>query len=93
MCAGRRKNSVCLAIRVVDKIGSTLEWLHRQRRNTTQAVRDLQVGQKIEFNGTDVTAEWITRYERLIERYTRLIEKYEQQEREASLRGTVKFRE
>ena len=67
----------------------TIEWLRKQRRNAEQAVRDLQSGQKIEFAGTDVTAEWTARYERLIERYGRLIERYEQ----ASLQDTVKFRE
>ena len=75
------------------KFGPTIEWLQRQRRNAAQAVRDLQSGQKIEFGGIDVTAEWIVRYERLIGRYGRLIERYEQQEREEALKDTVKFRE
>jgi len=52
---------------------STINWLRKQRENAAQAVRDLRSGQKIEFEGTDVTDEWILRYERLLERYTRLI--------------------
>ena len=77
----------------MSKLDSTIEWLRRQRENAAQAVRELHSGQKIEFDGADVTAEWISRYEHLIERYGRLIERYEQQDREASLKETIKFRE
>ena len=70
---------------------STINWLRKQRENAAQAVRDLRSGQKIEFEGTDVTDEWILRYERLLERYTRLIEIHEQRERETKLSETLRF--
>jgi len=81
------------AVVIMGKFDSTIDWLQRQRTNATRALGDLQSGQRIEFDGRDVTAEWITRYERLVERYSRLIEMYEQKEREASLQEAVKFRE
>ena len=57
------------------------------------SARDLQSGQKIEFDGADVTDEWIFRYEQLIERYARLIEKYEQRDLETELAETLKFKD
>ena len=75
------------------KFDPTIEWLRRQRKNAAQAIRDLRAGQKIEFEGVDVTGEWISRYERLVERYGRLIETYEQQDREKTLRDNLKFKE
>lgn len=72
---------------------STIEWLRKQRENAAQAIRDLQSGQGIEFNGVDVTDQWMSRYERLIERYTRLINAYERREREEKLNATLKFRD
>ena len=71
----------------------TIKWLRRQRKNAAQAIRDLKSGQKIEFEGTDVTDQWIARYEELVSRYGRLIETYEQRVREAELGETVKFKE
>jgi hypothetical protein len=56
----------------------TIKWLRRQRKNAAQAIRDLKSGQKIEFEGTDVTDQWIARYEELVSRHGRLIETYEQ---------------
>jgi hypothetical protein len=56
------------------KFDPTLKWLRRQRKNAAQAVRDLKSGQRIEFEGVDITGEWISRYEQLVERYGRLIE-------------------
>jgi hypothetical protein len=72
---------------------STIEWLRRQRENAAQAIRDLQSGQIIEFQGVDVTDQWVSRYERLIERYSRLIDMYEQREREEVLKETLKFKD
>jgi hypothetical protein len=76
-----------------DRPKSTLEWLRRQRRNAAQALRDLETGHRIEVDGVDVSAEWRSRYERLIERYERLIAKHEQRERETSLKQNIRFRE
>ena len=70
-----------------------LNWLRRQRTNAAQALGDLQSGQKIEFDGVDVTDEWIFRYEQLIERYARLIEKYEQRDLETELADTLRFKD
>ena len=75
------------------KFDLTINWLLRQRENAAQAVRDLRSDHRIEYEGTDVTDEWKSRYERLIERYGRLIETYEQREREAKLSENLKFRE
>jgi hypothetical protein len=77
----------------MEKSSSTLEWLRRQHRNATQALRDLEQGQRVEFNGVDVSAALRSRYESLIARYERLIAKHEQREREASLQGNIRFRE
>ena len=77
----------------MSKHDSTIKWLRRQRKNAAQAVRDLRSGQHIEFDGNDVTDEWIKRYEQLIERYGRLIETYEERDRETKLSGTLKFTE
>jgi hypothetical protein len=74
------------------KFDPTIKWLRRQRKNAAQAIRDLRSGHKIEFEGADVTEEWILRYERLVERYGRLIETYEQRDREANLNETLKFK-
>ncbi len=71
----------------------TIQWLLKQRENADQALRDLNSGQTIEFEGADVTDQWISRYERLVERYTRLIERYEQRDREAKLNASLKFKE
>ena len=71
---------------------STINWLRKQRENAAQAIRDLRSGHKIEFEGTDVTDEWISRYERLLERYTRLIETHEQRAREDKLSDALKFK-
>ena len=65
---------------------STILWLRRQKENAVLAINDLKSGHKIEFDGVDVTEEWVSRYERLVERYTRLIETYEQRDRETTLR-------
>ena len=75
------------------KFDPTIKWLRRQRKNAAQAVRDLRSGQRIEFEGADVTDQWIARYERLIERYGRLTEKYEQRDRETKLSENLKFKE
>jgi hypothetical protein len=75
------------------KFEPTIKWLRRQRKNAAQAVRDLKSGRKIEFEGADVTGQWISRYERLIDRYGRLIEKYEQRDRETKLSENLKFKE
>jgi hypothetical protein len=75
------------------KFDPTIKWLRRQRKNAAQAVRDLRSGQKIEFEGADVTGQWISRYEPLIDRYGRLIEKYEQRDRETKLSENLKFKE
>lgn len=72
---------------------STISWLKKQRENTAQALRDLEAGQKIEYEGNDVTDQWMARYQRLIERYMRLIEIYEQREREYKLSESLKFKE
>lgn len=72
---------------------STLDWLRRQRRNVAEALRDLEAGQRIEFNGVDVSAAWEDRYKYLLERYDRLIAKHEQREREARLKGNIDFRD
>ena len=73
---------------------STIRWLSRQKENAVLAIRDLRSGgHKIEFEGVDVTEEWISRYERLVERYERLIETYEQRDREAKLGENLKFTE
>ena len=72
---------------------ATIGWLHRQRKNAAQAVHDLRSGNKIEFEGADVTEEWIARYEQFIFRYERLIAKYEQRNREISLSENMMFRE
>jgi hypothetical protein len=45
------------------KFDPTIKWLRRQRENAAQAVRDLRSGHRIEYEGTDVTDEWISRYE------------------------------
>ena len=71
----------------------TIKWLRRQRKNAAQAIRDLKSGQKIEFEGADVTDQWIARYEQLVERYARLIETYEQRERENELAESLRFKE
>jgi hypothetical protein len=71
----------------------TIQWLRKQRENAAQALRDLNSGQTIEFEGVDVTDQWISMYERLVERYTRLIETYEQRDREAKLSAALKFKE
>ena len=73
------------------KLDPTIKWLRRQRENAAQAVHDLKSGHRIEYEGTDVTDEWISRYERLIERYERLIETYEQRDRETKLSDSLKF--
>jgi hypothetical protein len=70
---------------------TTINWLRKQQENAAQAIRDLRSGQKIEFEGSDVTDEWISRYERLLERYTRLIETHEQRDREKKLSEALKF--
>jgi hypothetical protein len=75
------------------KYNSTITWLQKQRENTAQALRDLEAGQKIEHEGIDVTDQWMSRYQRLIERYARLIELYEQRERENKLSENLKFKE
>ena len=77
----------------MSKYDSTIKWLRRQRENAAQAVRDLRSGQHIEFDGNDVTDEWIMRYENLVQRYERLIATYEQRDRETRLSETVKFTE
>ena len=73
------------------KFDPTIKWLRKQRKNAAQAVRDLKSGHTIEFEGADVTDEWILRYERLVERYGRLIETYEQRDRETKLSENLKF--
>jgi hypothetical protein len=78
---------------LMHKLDSTIDWLERQRGNAVQAVQNLKLGHRIDLNGTDVTTEWIARYQRLIERYGRLIERYEQQVREGNLRDALTFRE
>ena len=77
----------------MSKFESTIKWLKRQRKNAAQAIRDLKSGQRIEFEGTDVTDQWISRYEQLVERYARLIETYEQRDRETELTESVRFKE
>lgn len=77
----------------MSKFESTIKWLKRQRKNAAQAIRDLKSGQKIEFEGTDVTDQWISRYEQLVERYGRLIDTYEQRDREAELTENLRFNE
>ena len=77
----------------MSKFEPTIKWLKRQRKNAAQAIRDLKSGQKIEFEGIDVTDQWITRYEQLLERYAGLIETYEQRERETELTESVRFKE
>lgn len=61
----------------MSRFDSTIKWLRKQKRNAENAARDLKSGQKIEFEGTDMTEHWIVRYENLVERYGRLIEAYE----------------
>ena len=75
------------------KYDPTITWLRKQRENAAQAIQDLESGQKIEFEGTDVTDQWISRYEQLVERYGRLIETYEQRDRESGLSENLKFKE
>ena len=75
------------------KFEPSLNWLRRQRTNAAQALADVQPGQKIEFDGVDVTDEGIFRYEQLIERYARLIEKYEQRDRETELSDTLRYKD
>ena len=77
----------------MEKLPSPLEWLQRQRRNAAQALQELDHGQRIEFNGLDVSDAWRSRYQNLIERYERMITNYEQHEREARLKGNIRFRE
>ncbi len=72
---------------------ATIQWLRKQQENAAQAIRDLNAGQTIEFEGRDVTELWLSRYERLLERYTRLIETYEQRDREKTLGENLKFTE
>ena len=72
---------------------STITWLQKQRENAAQALRDLEAGQMIEHEGIDVTDQWMSRYQRLIERYQRSIEIYEQRERENKLSENLKFKE
>src|SRR5262245_11372822 len=86
-CSGPR-GSTCMS-----ELESTIAWLRKQRENAAKAIADLQAGQIIEFQGTDVTDQWVSRYERLIDRYTRLIECYEQRAREAKLSATLKFKD
>ena len=77
----------------MSELASTIAWLRKQRENAAQAVRDLRAGQVIEFQGVDVTDQWISRYERLVDRYARLIDTYEQREREAKLKATLTFKD
>ena len=77
----------------MSKFEPTIKWLKRQRKNAAQAIRDLKSGQKIEFEGIDVTDQWISRYEKLLERYARLIETYEQRDRESELTENLRFKE
>ena len=72
---------------------ATIQWLRTQRENAAQAIRDLNAGQTIEFEGSDLTEVWLSRYERLFESYTRLIETYEQRDRETTLGANLKFSE
>ena len=69
---------------------TNIQWLRKQRENAAQAIRDLNAGQTIEFEGRDVTEVWLPRYERLLERYTRLIETYD---RSTTLGANLKFTE
>jgi len=77
----------------MSKYEPTIKWLKRQRKNAAQAIRDLKSGQKIEFEGTDVTDQWISRYQELVDRYARLISTYEQRDREAELTKSISFKE
>jgi len=74
-------------------LDKTIHWLRRLHKNAVKALEDLKSGQRIEFQGNDVTDQWTSRYERLIERYERLIAKYEQRDRETSLTESLRFRE
>ena len=58
------------------KFDPTIVWLRKQTKNANLALTALQAGQKIVSDGVDVTAQWIPRYERLVERYQRLLFAY-----------------
>ena len=60
------------------KFDPTIEWLSRQTKNASLALTALNAGQRIVSDGVDVTAQWIPRYERLVERYQRLLVLYTQ---------------
>jgi hypothetical protein len=77
----------------MSKFEPSIKWLKRQQKNAAQAIRDLKSGQKIEFEGTDLTDQWIARYEQLLGRYARLIETYEQRDRETELTESLRFEE
>jgi len=64
------------------KFDPTIEWLRRQTKNATLALSALNAGQRIVSDGVDVTAQWIPRYERLVERYQRLTILYNQRNRD-----------
>ena len=60
------------------KFDPTIVWLRKQTKNANLVLTALHAGQRIVSDGVDVTAQWIPRYERLVERYQRLIVLYTQ---------------
>ena len=68
------------------KFDPTIAWLRKQTKNANLALTELHAGQRIVSDGVDVTAQWIPRYERLVERYQRLLVLYTQRNGDARYR-------